>query len=75
MKTSEILLFVFLGIVIAISSLVSSYFKYKYRTQQLKYVQENTDDKTFANYLLYKQFFGFIGVILIVGYLGYMAKK
>ena len=74
MKTSELLLLVFVGIIVIITSTISSYFKYTYRTQQLKYVQEHTDDKTFAKYLFYRQLFGFIVVIIFVGYLVYMGK-
>jgi len=74
MKTIEILLWVFLGTIIIIASLVSSYFKYKYRTEQLKYIQENTDDKTFAKYLLYRQISAFIIIIMILGYLLYTGK-
>ena len=74
MKTSEIFLWVFLAIIFIIITTISSYFKYTYRTQQLKYVQEHTDDKTFANYLFYRQIFGLIGLIIIIGYLGYMSK-
>ena len=74
MKTSEILLWLFVGIIVIITSTITSYFKYTYRTQQLKYVQEHTDDKTFAKYLFYKQLFGVILVIIFIGYLAYMAK-
>lgn len=74
MKTIEILLWVFLGTIIIIASVVSSYFKYKYRTEQLKYIQENTDDKTFAKYLLYRQISAFIIIIIILGYLLYTGK-
>lgn len=74
MNTSEILIWVFLGTIIIITSLVSSYFKYTYRTQQLKYIQEHTDDKTFAKYLLYKQIFALIIIVIIIGYFAYISK-
>ena len=74
MKTSELLLWMSFGTMIIVISSITSYFKYKYRTQQLKYVQEHTDDKTFANYLFYRQIYGLFVFILIFGYLAYMSK-
>ena len=74
MKTNEILLWLFIGIIVILTSAISSYFKYTYRRERLKYVQENTDDKTFAKYLIYKEILGIISVFLIVGYLAYMSK-
>lgn len=74
MKISEILLWVFLGTIFIISITIRSHFKYTYRTQQLKYIQEHTDDKTFAKYLIYRQIVGVIVVIIMIAYLTYMAK-
>lgn len=74
MKISEILYYSLLAISLTIIIGISSYFKYRYRTEQLKYIQENTDDKTFAKYLLYRQISAFIIIIIIIGYLLYMGK-
>lgn len=75
MKTSEVLLWVFLLIILLITTTISSFFKYKFRTEQLKYIQENTDDKTFTSYLLFSQLFGLIIFVILIGYLGYMSKN
>jgi hypothetical protein len=75
MKTSELLLWGFLGTILIIGTIISSYFKYTYRIKQLKYVQEHTDDKTFANYLFYRQLFGIMVVILVIAYLSYGKNK
>lgn len=74
MKTSEILYYSLLAISLTITIGISSYFKYRYRTEQIKYIQENTDDKTFAKYILYRQISGFIIIIMILGYLLYIGK-
>ena len=53
--------FIILGLII--NGLIRGYF----REKRLEYIQQNTDSKTFSQYLLYSQIVGFISIFIIGG--------
>ena len=76
MMTSQNMLWIgilILGLII--NGLIRGYF----REKRLEYIQQNTDSKTFSQYLLYSQIVGLIAVIFIIGgaivYFMYNTKK
>jgi uncharacterized membrane protein len=70
MMTSQNMLWIgilILGLII--NGLIRGYF----REKRLEYIQQNTDSKTFSQYLLFSQIFSFIFFIMIIGIIFYMA--
>jgi hypothetical protein len=68
MKISQIMYFAFLVIIIIIMLMVNSTYKQK----RLQYIRKNTDDKTFAWYLVYKQA---ISILILLVILVYVVKN
>ena len=62
MNIGKFMYFAFLAIIIIIMLMVNSTYKQK----RLQYIRTNTDDKTFASYLVYKQAISILILLVIL---------